>query len=406
MRHGKTRQQEKDEAEVARVEAEKRLQGETDITDEESLARMKGQMGNEAQAELEAMLTQGLSLKDIMNHFMAVDPAVKLRKLLQRTDLSDQEKLELALADLTDEQRQQVENLLRSGFTPDQVLEHLAKEAEAKKRSDAILADPNLSQEEKLQLLKGDMDPNCLKEVEEMLKMGMSLEDALNAIKIKENEARAAAILADPNLTSEEKLNLLKGDISASSLKEIEEMLKQGVSLEDALKLVKNKESAEKKDSRTAAILANPNLTTEEKLNLIKGEMSAKCVKDLEEFLKQGMSLEDALKEIKKKGAEREKKMSSMEREVLEAMSGGMSTDQVTKKMYVKVVREGTRQFNSTTLRRLEKLVGSFLIYHLDTFDARFVEFSKIGNLPLRSSTNNGREAVLNEDGLTELVSH
>ena len=332
MRHGKTRQQEKDEAEVARVEAEKRLQGETDITDEESLARMKGQMGNEAQAELEAMLTQGLSLKDIMNHFMAVDPAVKLRKLLQRTDLSDQEKLELALADLTDEQRQQVENLLRSGFTPDQVLEHLAKEAEAKKRSDAILADPNLSQEEKLQLLKGDMDPNCLKEVEEMLKMGMSLEDALNAIKIKENEARAAAILADPNLTSEEKLNLLKGDISASSLKEIEEMLKQGVSLEDALKLVKNKESAEKKDSRTAAILANPNLTTEEKLNLIKGEMSAKCVKDLEEFLKQGMSLEDALKEIKKKGAEREKKMSSMEREVLEAMSGGMSTDQVTKK--------------------------------------------------------------------------
>ena len=69
-------------------------------------------------------------------------------------------------------------------------------------------------------------------------------------------------------------------------------------------------------------------------------------------------------------------------------------------------MREGTRQFNSITIWRLEKLVGSFLIYHLDTFDARFVEFSKIGNLPLRSSKNNGREAALNEEVLTKLVSH
>ena len=104
------------------------------------------------------------------------------------------------------------------------------------------------------------------------------------------------------------------------------------------------------------------------------------------ESVKQDVCLEDALTGVKKKGAGEEKKMSSMEREVLEAMSGGMSTDQVTKKMYVKVVREGTRQFNSTTIWRLEKLVGGFLINYWDTFRAHFVEFSKLdiygNNLP------------------------
>ena len=128
MRNGKTKEEEHEEKQQV-----------TDLSEEESLSLMRSQLGEEHRAQVEAMLAQGVSLKDIMDHFMAKPPAPpqpeevpvsgagssaasqaeELRQLLHRFDLSDDQKLELG--GMTEEQRRKVEELLKSGLSVEQV---------------------------------------------------------------------------------------------------------------------------------------------------------------------------------------------------------------------------------------------------------------------------------------------
>ena len=130
MRSGKTKEEEHEEKQQV-----------TDLSEEESLSLMRSQLGEEHRAQVEAMLAQGVSLKDIMDHFMAKPPAPpqleevplsgagssaanqaeELRQLLQRSDLSDDQKLELLQGGMTEEQRRKVEELLKSGLSVEQV---------------------------------------------------------------------------------------------------------------------------------------------------------------------------------------------------------------------------------------------------------------------------------------------
>ena len=130
MRNGKTKEEEHEEKQQV-----------TDLSEEESLSLMRSQLGEEHRAKVEAMLAQGVSLKDIMDHFMAKLPAPpqleevpvsgagssaasqaeELRQLLQRFDLSDDQKLELLQGGMTKEQRRKVEELLKSGLSVEQV---------------------------------------------------------------------------------------------------------------------------------------------------------------------------------------------------------------------------------------------------------------------------------------------
>ena len=198
LKHGKTKHEEQEEVAAAQAEAEKRVKAGRNVTEEEQLELMKGQMGETERAEVEALLAQGVSLKDIMNRFMtkpspdipASDPASELRSLLERTDLSAEQKLELLEGSLTEEQRQEMEELLRSGLSAEQVLEQLARKAEAAARLEAVLGDPSLSQDQKLELLRGDMGAAKLLEVEELLRQGVSLEEALRQVARREAEGQ------------------------------------------------------------------------------------------------------------------------------------------------------------------------------------------------------------------------
>ena len=128
MRNGKTKEEEQEEKQQV-----------TDLSEEESLSLMRSQLGEEHRAQVEAMLAQGVSLKDIMDHFMTKPPAPpqseevpvsgssaasqagELRQLLQRSDLSDDQKLELLQGGMTEEQRRKVEELIKSGLSVEQV---------------------------------------------------------------------------------------------------------------------------------------------------------------------------------------------------------------------------------------------------------------------------------------------
>ena len=340
LQNGKTRKQEQKEAQAAKAEVEramleetKRIMQDKNISDEESLQMLKGQLSEDAKLQLEAMLADGKSMMEIMDHFLAVDPEVKLLKLMKRTDLSTEEKLELILNSLNEEQRQEVKKMILSGLTPEEVLEQLSKQVEAKQRVKNILTNSSLTTEEKLNFLRDEMSANNLKEVEEMMKQGMSLVDAVNAVinreRKKEAAARVATILADINLTTEEKLNMLlaQGDLTGNSMMEVEEMLRQGLSLEEAIRKVKNAEN----DARTAAILADSSLTNEEKVKLLMGDMDAKSMKNLEQMLARGMSIEEALKEIKRKEGDNTKDdgMTDVQKLVNNAMAEALTPEQV-----------------------------------------------------------------------------
>jgi len=340
LQNGKTRKQEQKEAQAAKAEVEramleetKRIMQDKNISDEESLQMLKGQLSEDAKLQLEAMLADGKSMMEIMDHFLAVDPEVKLLKLMKRTDLSTEEKLELILNSLNEEQRQEVKKMILSGLTPEEVLEQLSKQVEAKQRVKNILTNPSLTTEEKINFLRDEMSANNLKEVEEMMKQGMSLVDAVNAVinreRKKEAAARVATILADINLTTEEKLNMLlaQGDLTGNSMMEVEEMLRQGLSLEEAIRKVKDAEN----DARTAAILADSSLTNEEKVKLLMGDMDAKSMKNLEQMLARGMSIEEALKEIKRKEGDNTKDdgMTDVQKLVNNAMAEALTPEQV-----------------------------------------------------------------------------
>ena len=195
------------------------------------------------------------------------------------------------------------------------------------------MTNPSLTTEEKLNFLRDEISADSLKEVEEMMKQGMSLEEALKAVNNremkKEAAARAATILADINLTTEEKLNMLlaQGDLTSNSMMEVEELLRQGLTLEEAIRKVKEQEN----DARTAAILADSSLTNEEKVKLLMGDLDAKSLKNLEQMLANGMSIEEAIKEIKGKDGDITKNngMTDVQKFVNNAMSEALTPEQV-----------------------------------------------------------------------------
>jgi hypothetical protein len=222
---------------VAKAEVEARLRAGKDVTEEESLQLMRDQMGEQGQAELEAMLAQGVSLKSIMDHFMArpaagpPDPPPD-QDPLSRTDLTAEQKLAALQGSLNAEQQREVAALLAAGLSPEQVVEQLKARA-AQARREAIAADPALSTEEKLAMLAGDLAPGGRRALEEMMSQGLSLEEALGKLADREREAEKLQELAG------------RGELAAGDQAAVEELLRQGVSLEDALREVAGREGRE-----------------------------------------------------------------------------------------------------------------------------------------------------------------
>ena len=250
----------------------KELIGGKDLNDEELLELMKSQLGDGSKAELEAMLAEGYSLQEVMDHFMKhgktqeeekEELKSKLESMLSDPSASSKDVFDAMMGKLSQEEQRKIDELLRSGLTMDEIVKRfveggmegvdqmsgeLGSESELAKQLRELAGGKNLSQEEMLELMKSKLGEGSRAELENMLAAGYTMEEAMKfMMKHGKTEEEEQKILADKiraamdgqNLTEEEKMKFLKDNLSDEAKRTMDELLAQGYTKDEIIELFK-----------------------------------------------------------------------------------------------------------------------------------------------------------------------
>ena len=272
----------------------KELIGGKDLNDEEILELMKSQLGEGCKAELEAMLAQGYSLEEVMDHFMKhgktqdeeqAELKSKLGSMLTDPSVDAKDAFNALCNQLNSDEKAKIDELLKSGMTMEDIIkkfvdggmeeiqkisEELGNESEFSKKMKELTGGKDLSQEEMLELMKSKLGDQSKAKLEEMLSQGYTMEEAMNyMMKHGKTEDEENKILADKiraamdgkNMSQEEKLNFLKSNLSDEAKKAMDELLAQGYTQDEIIELFK------KHGNNLNAIdneLSNPNVDFDE----------------------------------------------------------------------------------------------------------------------------------------------
>ena len=145
----------------------------------------------------------------------------------------------------------------------------------------------------------------------------MSLADAMKHFmehgKTEEEEQaeRMKKALDNPNMTSEQKMKLLKESLSDEAKAAMDKLLAEGYSMDEVINLMKNHgdnlkglaaaAEAQRKENIKAA-LENPNLSTEEKMNLLRENLSDEAKAAMDKLLADGYTMEEVMNLMKNHG--------------------------------------------------------------------------------------------------------
>ena len=140
-----------------------------------------------------------------------------------RTDLSEKEKLDVIFSKLNEDERKIFEAMLNDGKTIEEIIKVLANNkatfcpAASPINVSEILNNSTLTIEQKFQLLKGNMKSSELKQIENLIQAGMSIEEALKTVadvdqddQISDFARRIKQIIRKKPLTPEEILSIIK----------------------------------------------------------------------------------------------------------------------------------------------------------------------------------------------------
>merc|ERR1719222_42877 len=196
-------------------------------------------------------------------------------------------------------------------------MDEVVEESDFAKKMKELVGGKNLSEEQMLALMKSQLGEGSKAELEEMLKSGMSLADAMKHFmehgKTEEEEQaeRMKKALDNPNMTSEEKMKLLKETLSDEAKAAMDKLLAEGYSMDEVLNLMKNHgdnldglaaaAKAQRKEKIKAA-LENPNLSTEEKMNLLRENLSDEAKAAMDKLLADGYTMEEVMNLMKNHG--------------------------------------------------------------------------------------------------------
>ena len=250
----------------------KELMGGKDMNEEELLDLMKSQLGEGSKAELEAMLAQGYSLQDVMDHFMKhgktqeeeeTELKSKLGDMMSDPNMKPEDVLNALRDKLSSEDQAKIDDLLRSGMTMDEIIKKFVDggmegieqlkneihgESEFEKQMKELAGGKNLNPEEMLELMKTKLGDDSKAKLDEMLAQGYSVEEAMKyMMKHGKTEEEEHKILADKlraemdkkNMTQEEKLSFLKANLSGDAKKAMDELLAQGYTTDEIIELFK-----------------------------------------------------------------------------------------------------------------------------------------------------------------------
>jgi len=302
------------------------LLGGKNLSDDEILALIRSQVDDETKAEIKAMLEKGYSKKDVINHLMKnvktneekeKEAAARLLALFDDQAMCEEEKISLLEKQLNNEDKAQMEEMLRRGCSIEEVIGHFMTRSQSPDREkskfaqtiEKMMEGKNMSVDEVLQMIEEQLDDESKQRLEEMLKKGYTKQDVINYFlknaKTKEEQMRETAdkikaLMNDENMTEENKLEILRNQLSKEDLAQMEEMLKDGGSLEDVMQqMLKSKSTeslAETELSRVIhQMMGERQLSNGEILDLIKNQIDEAGQAELQNMLMQGFSEQEVI---------------------------------------------------------------------------------------------------------------
>merc|ERR1719420_2320617 len=206
-----------------------------DLSNDEILAILKLQMGDEDREQLEVMLKKGCSTQEIIEHFMNRDVSdeetaektmfeKKMEELMDGKSLSDEQILDLMKHELDNDSVSQMEQMLKKGYTKEDVIKYFMKHGDDRndfvQEMKKITEGSDLSKEEILDIMKKKLGVMSQRKMEDMLREGYSAEEIIQHLmthgKTQEQETklftRRMSILLEREvtLTDKEKVDKIK----------------------------------------------------------------------------------------------------------------------------------------------------------------------------------------------------
>ena len=378
------------------------------LSDDEILALMRSQVDDETKAEIKAMLEKGYSKKDVINHLMKnvktneekeKENAQKLMALFDDQEMTDEEKVGMLEKQLSNKDKAQMAEMLKRGCSIEEVIGHFMTRSQSPEGEGSKFAQfiekmtegKDMSADEILQIIEEQLDDESKKKMDEMLSKGYTKQDVINYFlknaKTKEEQMRETAdkikaLMNDENLTEENKLEFLRNQLSKEDLAQMEEMLKDGGSLEDVMQqMLKSKSTeslAETELSRVVhQMIGDRKLTNAEILDLIKTQLDEASKEELAKMLEKGFSEQEVIDHFLTHG----KTLSEKQRETSEKLQAMLKDSNLSP--------EDTLELLKTALDEVDKAQVEKMLAQGCSLEEVVAHFSS------RGKTNNAEESQL-----------
>merc|ERR1712179_864761 len=304
------------------------------LSTDQMLSLIEDQLSEDGKANMAKMLQRGYSKEDVINHFMNngktekeehKETARKLSLLIDVDSMSNEEMVSLMKEQLSEEGKKKMEEMIKQGKSIKDIVKHFIEradivpaESEIAIKIKKISGGRKLSSEEMVSLLKQQLGESSKKEMEKMLAQGMSVEDVISHFmehgKTEDEEQRAVAeklksIMTD-SMSEEEIKQILSSELSGKDKKKMDEMLKQGFSMEEVLDHFQNRGSEDEAKTELARkvkkLSAGKKLSNQDMIELIKDQLSEEGKKKMEEMLKEGKSMKDVIDHFMSNGKTQE----------------------------------------------------------------------------------------------------
>ena len=290
----------------------KQLIGQENVSNQEMLRLLRSQLGPKSREQLEEMLQKGASVSEVVKYFLEngktpdqenEELRQKMRKILSEGNLSPESVLSALETNLTEAEKEKLNELIQRGLTTDEILKELMKEKEK-------VHERELSESEQVALLKNQLGDKSREELEKMLEMGHSLSEVIKYFMSPGTQSQSQSqdfenflrnILQRKDLSEKEKLDVIISRLNDTERKQLDEMLSQGMNLDQIIDILsKNKKSNQDKacHQNVTDILNNSNLTIEQKFELLKGNMKPEELKEIQLLITRGLSVEEALRAV------------------------------------------------------------------------------------------------------------
>ena len=318
----------------------KKMLNDPNASTEEVFNTLRNQLPEEDQAKIDEMLKKGMSMDQIIKHFMkgGMDEKQedneftrKMKELVGGKDLSEEELLELMKSQLGEGSKAELEAMLAGGMSLQDAMDHFMKhgktqeqeQEELKLKLEKMLTDGNTNPEEAFSALRDKLSTEDQAKIDELLKSGMTMEDIikkfvdggiegidqLNKELTTESEfaKQMKELSGGKDLTQEEMLELMKTKLGEDSKAKLEEMLAKGYTMEEAMNYMMKHGKTEEQEQKILAdkikaAMDGKNMTEEEKLNFLKANLSDDAKKAMDELLAQGYTKEEIIELFKKHG--------------------------------------------------------------------------------------------------------